>query len=46
MGYIYVESELGKGSTFIAKLPDKEADEIWFDDKRKIYKKTIGFSKK
>jgi len=46
MGYIYVESELGKGSTFIAKLPDKEADEIWFDDKRKIYKKTLGISKK
>jgi len=48
MGFIVVDSELGKGTTFTIKLPRKEADVIYFDDKRKIIKKTInlGFTKK
>lgn len=41
MGYIYVESVLGKGSAFIVKLPVKEADEIRFDERRVIRKKRI-----
>ena len=47
MGYIVVDSELGKGSTFTVWLPRKEADVIYFDDKRKIIRKTIhvGFKK-
>jgi signal transduction histidine kinase len=36
MGYIYAESELGNGSTFIAQIPVKEAEVIWFDDNRSI----------
>jgi len=36
MGYIYAESELGNGSTFIAQIPVKEAEIIWFDDNRSI----------
>lgn len=36
MGFIMVESELGKGSTFIVKVPVKEADVIYFDAERKI----------
>jgi signal transduction histidine kinase len=39
MGFIVVDSELGKGTTFTIKLPRKEADVIYFDDKRKIVKK-------
>jgi two-component system phosphate regulon sensor histidine kinase PhoR len=48
MGYIIVDSELSKGTTFTVKLPRKEADVIYFDDKRKIRKETIkmGFVKK
>jgi signal transduction histidine kinase len=42
MGFIVVESELRKGTTFTIKLPRKEADVIYFDDKRRIIKKTIG----
>jgi two-component system phosphate regulon sensor histidine kinase PhoR len=42
MGFIVVESELGKGTTFTIKLPRKEADIIYFDDKRRIIKKTLG----
>ena len=41
MGYIVVESELGKGTTFTVNLPRKEADVIHFDDKRKMFKKVI-----
>jgi two-component system phosphate regulon sensor histidine kinase PhoR len=41
MGFIVVDSELGKGTTFTVKIPRKEADVIYFDDKRKIQKKTI-----
>lgn len=41
MGLIEVESELNKGAAFIIKLPRREADVIHFDDKRKIYRKTI-----
>jgi two-component system phosphate regulon sensor histidine kinase PhoR len=36
MGFIIVESELGKGSTFIVKVPVKEADVIYFDEHRRI----------
>jgi len=47
MGFIVVDSELGKGTTFTVKIPRKEADVIYFDDKRKMIKKTIrvGFKK-
>jgi len=44
MGFIVVDSELGKGTTFTVKLPRKEADVIHFDDKRKISKKTINLN--
>jgi two-component system phosphate regulon sensor histidine kinase PhoR len=37
-GHVYAESEFGKGSTFIAKMPYKEAPVIRFDDKRSIRK--------
>ena len=48
MGFIVVDSELDKGTTFTIKLPRKEADVIYFDDKRKIIKEAInlGFVKK
>ena len=46
MGYIFVESKLGKGSTFIAKIPDHEADIIWFDDKRSIRRESFPISAK
>jgi two-component system phosphate regulon sensor histidine kinase PhoR len=42
MGFIVVDSEIGKGTTFTIKLPRKEADVIYFDDKRKIIKKAIN----
>ncbi len=41
MGYIEVESGLGKGSTFIIKLPVKEAPVVDFGNNRKISKKVI-----
>jgi two-component system phosphate regulon sensor histidine kinase PhoR len=37
-GYVYAESEFGKGSTFIARMPNKETAVIRFDDKRSIRK--------
>jgi two-component system phosphate regulon sensor histidine kinase PhoR len=47
MGFITVNSEIGKGTTFTIKLPRREADVIYFDDKRKISKKKfrIGYIK-
>ena len=41
MGYIYVESELRKGSTFIVKLPAEEAPTIWYGDKQVIRKLSL-----
>ncbi len=41
MGYIYVESILGKGSAFIVKIPVKETDEVRFDEHRVIRKKSL-----
>jgi two-component system phosphate regulon sensor histidine kinase PhoR len=41
MGFIEVVSELGKGTTFIIKIPRKEADVIYFDDKRRIHRKSL-----
>lgn len=38
-GFIEVESELGKGSTFIVKLPFEEANIIHYDGDRKIIKR-------
>lgn len=38
-GFVEVESEPGKGSTFIVKIPYKEAPVIHFDRGRKIIKK-------
>jgi two-component system phosphate regulon sensor histidine kinase PhoR len=38
-GFIEVESESGKGSTFIVKLPFAEAPVIYYDKNRKIIKK-------
>jgi signal transduction histidine kinase len=39
MGFIFVESETGRGSSFIIKLPAKEAPVIYFDEHRRIIKK-------
>lgn len=41
MGFVEVKSELGKGSTFIAHIPYKEADKIRFDEFRTIRKESI-----
>ena len=41
MGFILVESELGIGSTFIVKVPVKEADVIYFDEHRRVIKRKI-----
>jgi two-component system phosphate regulon sensor histidine kinase PhoR len=35
-GFINVQSEPGKGSSFIVSIPYGETPEIRFDDKRKI----------
>ena len=35
-GFIEVESELGKGSTFIVKVPFKEAPVIYYDKNRQV----------
>ena len=40
-GFIEVDSELGKGSTFVVKIPFKEASVIYYDDKRQVRKKSI-----
>lgn len=45
-GFIEVDSELGKGSVFTVHIPYKEMDEIWFDDKRRMIKKTFRLSLK
>jgi two-component system phosphate regulon sensor histidine kinase PhoR len=44
MGFIRVESELGKGSTFIAIIPVREAPVIYIDEHSRIIKKTIKIS--
>lgn len=44
MGFIEVDSELGKGTTFTVKLPRKEAEVIYVDEKRKIIKETINLN--
>lgn len=44
MGHIEVDSEVGRGTTFTMKLPRKEADVIYLDDKRKIVKEEIKFA--
>ena len=41
MGFIEVDSELGTGTTFTIKLPRKEADIVYFDDKRKVVRKSV-----
>ncbi len=38
-GFIELNSELGKGSTFIIKLPFKEAPVIYYDNNRRVIKK-------
>jgi two-component system, OmpR family, phosphate regulon sensor histidine kinase PhoR len=38
MGFIEVESELGKGSTFSVKLPFAEAPVVYYDKERRIVK--------
>jgi two-component system phosphate regulon sensor histidine kinase PhoR len=40
-GFIEVESELGKGSTFITKIPFKEAQVIYYDKRRRVRKITL-----
>ena len=40
-GFIEVESELGKGSTFITKIPFKEAQVIYYDKGRRVRKITL-----
>ncbi|MBS1562732.1 MAG: GHKL domain-containing protein [Bacteroidetes bacterium] len=42
MGFIQVESELGKGSTFSAKMPFAEAPVIYYDKNRRVVKMKIG----
>ncbi len=40
-GFIEVESELGKGSTFIIRLPFKEAPVIYYDKNRQVRKISV-----
>lgn len=40
-GFIEVESELGKGSTFIVKVPFEEAPVIYYDKNRQVRRKSI-----
>jgi two-component system phosphate regulon sensor histidine kinase PhoR len=45
MGYIEVESDPGKGSTFIIRIPMKEAPVVDFGDGRRVIKKAIRVGK-
>jgi two-component system phosphate regulon sensor histidine kinase PhoR len=45
IGFIEVESELGKGSTFIVKLAFAESDVVHFDKGRKIFRIQIHLGK-
>ena len=45
MGFAEVESELGKGSTFIVKLPFEEASVINYDKGRRVIKKRFKIGK-
>ena len=40
-GFVEVNSEPGKGSTFIVKLPFKEANVIYYDKNRRVRKISI-----
>jgi len=42
MGFIEVDSELGKGSTFSVKMPFAEAPVIYYDKNRRVIKLKIG----
>ena len=46
MGFIELDSQPGIGSVFTAHIPYKEADVIWFDNKRKMMKKAIFIGRK
>ncbi len=46
MGFIELESQPGIGSVFTAHIPYREADVIYFDDKRRAFKETISLRRK
>ncbi len=41
MGFIEVESELNKGTTFIIKLPFAEAGVVYYDNNRRVWKENF-----